>query len=99
MTYEIFRNQIGTFTTPISLGILREQEMTTERIMDDLGYKLDELPILSDVAVRESVTLPDRSNQVVDVALAIIDPDPGGYDPYNNAPPVPIEKLRQRWPD
>ena len=61
--------------------------------MDDPRNNLDELPVLTEVAKPESMTLSTPVNEVIDLRLSIVDPDPGGYDPYNSAPPVPIDKA------
>ena len=60
--------------------------------MDDLNQKPDELPVLTEIAVPAAITLAAPSADVVVVQLKVVEPDPGGYDPYNNAPPLPTEK-------
>ena len=53
-----------------------------------MNNKLDDLPVLTEVARPESVTLATGTHDVIDLRL---DTDPGGYDPYNNTPPMPLD--------
>ena len=61
--------------------------------MDDLNNKPDELPVLTEIAVPRAITLSVRSADIVVAELRVLETDPGGYDPYNNAPPVPAEEV------
>jgi hypothetical protein len=57
--------------------------------MDELHYKADELPVLTEVARPESLNLATPVNAVIDLRVGETEPDKGGYDPYNKAPPKP----------
>ena len=57
--------------------------------MNDLNDNLDDLPVLTDFAAPESHA---PSTDLVVTRLRVLEPDPGGYDPYNNAPPRPVDE-------
>ena len=59
----------------------------------DLNDNPDNLPVLTEIAVPREITVPARSADIVVAELRVLETDPGGYDPYNNAPPVPAEEV------
>lgn len=62
--------------------------------MDDLHDNPGELPILTEVVRPEAVTLSAPRRAVARQRFEFLDADPRGYDPYNNAPPVPADGSR-----
>lgn len=66
--------------------------MYTNEIMDDIHHDQDNLPILTEIIRPESLSAAKADKGIVNLQLATIEPDPRGYDPYNNAPPVPADK-------
>ena len=62
--------------------------------MAELNNYLDELPVLTEFAAPGQIAPATPSAGPVVAELSVFDPDPGGYDPYNNAPPVPADKQR-----
>ena len=66
----------------------------TRHIMDELNYNLDELPVLTEIATPQSITLASAGADVVALRLSVTESDPDGYDPYNSAPPLPAEQKR-----
>ena len=64
--------------------------------MEDIHHNQDKLPILTEIVRPESLAPGKAGQGVVNMQLAIIESDPGGYDPYNNAPPVPVERETSR---
>ena len=65
--------------------------------MDDIHHNHDSLPVLTEIARPETLAEGRGGQGVVNLRLAIIDPDPRGYDPYNSAPPVPADNEAFRY--
>lgn len=74
----------------------RELNRHVNGIMDDIHHNHDKLPVLTEIVRAESIAPGDARQGVVNLRLAIIDSDPRGYDPYNNAPPVPADEEAVR---
>ncbi len=63
--------------------------------MNKLNHNLEDLPVLTEIARSEAVTLASPVLADIDLRLALSESDSGGYDPYNSAPPVP---QKTAWP-
>ena len=75
-----------------SLLVARELSMVTIEIMEDIHQNQDSLPVLTEVVTPKSQATGESGRGVVNRQLAVIESDPGDYDPYNSAPPVPSDK-------
>lgn len=52
----------------------------------------DQMPVQSNTTANGAGCVTSPPVDALDAGLAVMGTDPGGYDPYNNAPPLPADK-------